>query len=278
MNGSVMRYHPPIDDCGLPRDLLDEYGPTSHLPQFLRSPEVIERLNNDTVPVPTPNYRIHYYKDNHLDYWLSGVKDVDMLNKFLSGPPTGPILDFGGSTGRVIRHWRTETLAPLYLCDINGRFINWAQRYLSPAVTAFKNDIAPRMPFPDNTFSLVYALSVFTHIDEFETGWLLELKRILKPGGRLLATIHNDHTWEMIPNLKFRLSTEVLPNSPGYVEYRKTTDDRPDRAVFVHPASKLTNLFFSNNYIREHWGSILTVDGIQDEAHNYQAMVAMTKA
>ena len=271
-----MRYYPFIEDCGLARDLLEEYRDTSRLSRLLDEPEVIKRIEGDEIPIPVPSYRINYYKENHLDYWLSGLKDLRVLKRFVS-EPNGPVLDFGGSTGRVIRHWRAETRAPLYLCDINGRFINWAQRYLNPAVTALKNDTSPRMPFPDNTFSLIYAFSVFTHIDEFETGWLLELRRILKPGGRLLATIHNDRTWTMIPNLKFRLSTEVLPNSSGYVEYRSTTDARPDRAVFIHHKSNLTNLFFSNEYIHQHWGNIFSIDGIHDEAHNYQAMVSMTK-
>jgi hypothetical protein len=37
----------------------------------------------------------------------------------------------------------------------------------------------------------VYALSVFTHLtEELQTAWRDELRRVLRPGGRLLVTTH----------------------------------------------------------------------------------------
>jgi SAM-dependent methyltransferase len=49
----------------------------------------------------------------------------------------------------------------------------------------------PPLPFAeDNSFDLVYAFSVFTHIPaEHQEAWLLEMKRILKPGGFLVCTV-----------------------------------------------------------------------------------------
>jgi len=45
----------------------------------------------------------------------------------------------------------------------------------------------PPLPFPDNSFDLIYAVSVFTHLsEEHQRTWLPELRRVLRPGGRLL--------------------------------------------------------------------------------------------
>jgi SAM-dependent methyltransferase len=47
------------------------------------------------------------------------------------------------------------------------------------------------LPFKDEYFDLVYAGSVFAHIDELTNAWFLELRRILKPGGKLWFTIND---------------------------------------------------------------------------------------
>ena len=60
----------------------------------------------------------------------------------------------------------------------------------------FLNGFAPPLPLPDAHFDVVTAFSVFTHIDELDSPWLLELRRILKPGGLLDATIHDETTWQ----------------------------------------------------------------------------------
>jgi cyclopropane fatty-acyl-phospholipid synthase-like methyltransferase len=48
---------------------------------------------------------------------------------------------------------------------------------------------------PDGYFDLVYAISVFTHITHEWSAWLLELHRILKPEGLLLATFCGPEPW-----------------------------------------------------------------------------------
>ena len=62
-------------------------------------------------------------------------------------------------------------------------------------IKVFQGMYFPFLPIEDRTFDLISAMSVFTHIDETETSWLLELWRILKPGGIAVVTIHNEDTW-----------------------------------------------------------------------------------
>jgi SAM-dependent methyltransferase len=57
---------------------------------------------------------------------------------------------------------------------------------------------APHVPFEDRTFDLIYCGSVFTHISELAEAWLLELRRILRPGGYVYVTIHTRHTIDLL--------------------------------------------------------------------------------
>src|SRR3546814_2338282 len=55
------------------------------------------------------------------------------------------------------------------------------------------SDLTPPLAFADESFDLVYALSVFTHIPlELQRDWLDELRRVLVPGGYLLCTVTDD--------------------------------------------------------------------------------------
>lgn len=106
------------------------------------------------------------------------------------------VLDFGCGAGRVLRHFMPEaTNAEFWGCDLHQPTIAWLEANLSPPMRFFVNDQRP-MPLPDGHFDLVYALSVFTHITHDWSDWLLELHRILKPDGLLLATFMGNATWE----------------------------------------------------------------------------------
>ena len=97
------------------------------------------------------------------------------------------VLDFGCGAGRILRHL-TDTGAELHGCDIDAPSIEWIERNMSPPLHAFRNGEAPPLDRPEDSFDLVYAVSVFTHIGDLWAAWLLELRRVLKPGGILIAT------------------------------------------------------------------------------------------
>jgi SAM-dependent methyltransferase len=107
------------------------------------------------------------------------------------------VLDFGCGAGRVLRHFMPEaTTAEFWGCDLHEPTIAWLADNLSPPVRFFVNDSRP-LPQPDGYFDLVYALSVFTHITYEWSDWLLELHRVLKPDGLLLATFMGSaHMWQ----------------------------------------------------------------------------------
>ena len=96
---------------------------------------------------------------------------------------TGPILDFGCGWGRILR---------FFLKDLDPKYVHGVD--VEPSAIAECRDtkvpgdiqlIAPHgpLPFSKDTFQIVYAYSVFTHLPEQAAAhWMREIKRILKPG------------------------------------------------------------------------------------------------
>jgi SAM-dependent methyltransferase len=101
------------------------------------------------------------------------------------------ILDFGCGSGRVIRYWR-DLPAVVYGTDYNPDLIRWCEQNLSFAKFQV-NRTDPPLGYPNDFFDLVYALSVFTHLDEVrQFAWMEELRRVAKPGRYVLITTHGD--------------------------------------------------------------------------------------
>ena len=100
------------------------------------------------------------------------------------------VLDFGCGAGRVLRHFLDEASggAELWGCDTHEPSVRWVEAHLCPPLRVALTGAAPPLPWGDGTFDLVWAVAVFTHLTDSWAAWLVELHRILAPGGLLIAT------------------------------------------------------------------------------------------
>lgn len=100
------------------------------------------------------------------------------------------VLDFGCGCGRVIRHLKHARGPRLRGTDYNPRLVEWCARHLRFA--EFKHNPLPGpLPYPEGSFDLVYAYSVFTHLSEpSQRLWMGEVRRALGPGGLFYLTLH----------------------------------------------------------------------------------------
>jgi SAM-dependent methyltransferase len=102
------------------------------------------------------------------------------------------VLDFGCGCGRVLRQWRGVAGPAFFGTDYNPRLVQWCQRSVHNACVS-KNELTPPLTYDAGTFDLVYAVSVFTHLPEaMQNVWLVEIQRIMRPGGILLATLSGE--------------------------------------------------------------------------------------
>jgi SAM-dependent methyltransferase len=163
----------------------------------LKSPDGSEAgVAEDGLPLPPPEMvalvggsldRDQFYR--YGKYAATWIAEMLARNDV---PPSGlgTILDFGCGCGRVIRHWPAITQAKLYGSDYNPYLVRWCAENL-PFGDFRRNQLEPPLPFDDDTFDLVYSLSIFTHLDaELQVPWIEELSRVTKPGGVLLPTFH----------------------------------------------------------------------------------------
>lgn len=169
------------------------------------------------------------------DWFLrSGRAAYDTIVSHVPVDESDAVLDFGCGCGRVLRYWRDHA-GPVAGSDRDDAAVAWCARNL-PFTRVERNSLAPPLPFAEATFDLVYALSVFTHLtEELQTAWRDELRRVLRPGGRLLATTHGR---SYLPRL-----------------------DEPERARFERgqlvvrwhelPGSNLCSAYHPETYVRE---------------------------
>ena len=154
------------------------------------------------------------------------------------------VLDFGCGSARVLRQFLREAeQAEFWGCDIDAPSIAWVEANLSPPLRVVHNGFAPPLPLETGAFDLVYATSVFTHIGDLWSDWLVEMHRILAPGGRLISSFLGEGMWEGM------IGEPYPEDAVGMTVRRHWT--APDATVFQ-----------SEWWLREQWGLPFDVEGV----------------
>ncbi|HYJ00543.1 MAG TPA: class I SAM-dependent methyltransferase [Thermoleophilaceae bacterium] len=177
------------------------------------------------------------------------------------------ILDFGCGAGRTLRHFvGGEYGGEFWGCDIDAASIAWLEENLSPPLFPFLSGELPPLPQPDEMFDVIYCVSVFTHLSRSWSSWLLELHRVLKPDGILLATFMGEGQSLAIAGERWdEGKVGMLTLSPGQ------SWDRGGPMILHSPW-----------WIREHWGRLfevvsLTPHGFASEPGTGHGMAVLRK-
>jgi len=248
---------------------------------YLDDQSTLQAIKQDRVPIPATIDREGYYDDRHLGYWLSGIEDLRMVRKLVPQASFRHVLDFGGATGRFARHVvLDDPNAQVTITDLNVNHVEWVERHFGPSVRAVKVSPYPYFPLADRSVTLCVGLSVFTHIDSYESGWLAEVERVLVDGGYALLTIHSEETWRALttqPGLLKRLQQH-----PEFVEAFRLGEPMPaGRQVFTSNPNSIEhncNVFVDSDYIHQRWSRWFEVVDIAHRAHHdFQAAVILRK-
>jgi len=171
------------------------------------------------------------------------------------------VLDFGCGAGRTLRHFIAEARAgEFYGCDIDEPSIEWLREHL-PQFQVFANPERPRPPLdlPDRSFDLIYAVSVFTHLTSAWSAWALQLRRLLRPDGLLLATF-------IFPGW----DPALLP--PGVIVGGLDENRTGMNAIGLgRPAAQGGPLIFHSRWwLRAHWGRAFEILRIVDTGFRWR--------
>jgi SAM-dependent methyltransferase len=169
------------------------------------------------------------------------------------------VLDFGCGCGRVVRWWRDVSTASINGCDFDPELVAWCDANL-PFASFRLNQLEPPLPYEDQSFDLLYSISVFTHLPiALQRDWSQEIRRVLKPGGLALVTLAGD--W---------MAREKLLDR----EFRRYSDGEPvvlfesmpgGRCAAFHPPDYVSSWLDGEDWrILDHAPGSATADFAQD--------------
>jgi SAM-dependent methyltransferase len=171
------------------------------------------------------------------------------------------VLDFGCGIGRTLRHFVSEAeSADIWGADIDAPSIEWLKANLSPPLHVWRCAPAPPLGLEPGTFDLAWAISVFTHLTGESLPWLLELHRMLKPGGLLIATYMG------------RWNAEYAGGEPWDEDEVGMSIVQQDRGWDAGGPSVL----MSDWWVRAHWGRAFEILEIAPQVHG-QSWALMRK-
>jgi SAM-dependent methyltransferase len=165
-----------------------------------------DRIGSRTHDLTPPQTLIHGIGSS----WETGEHYLRHFRELCDLQPHETVLDIGCGVGRMAVPL-TRFLGALGRYegfDIIPANVRWCRRAITPRWPRFRFQHADifnreynpdgrlkghefRFPYPDATFDFAFLTSVFTHLMPAETAhYLHELQRVLKPGGRCLATFN----------------------------------------------------------------------------------------
>jgi len=151
------------------------------------------KKNNSEFSFP-PDYFLYEtyqldYKQYKEDGEITAREIIEWAKPYINNPAC--ILEWGCGVGRIVRH--IANIAPsaeVFGVDINFKMIEWNIANI-PNVNFKAIDYTPPIASNKNRFDLVYAISVFTHIEaDKQIEWIKEMHRITAEDGIFMFTTH----------------------------------------------------------------------------------------
>jgi SAM-dependent methyltransferase len=184
------------------------------------------------------------------------------------------VLDFGCGWGRLTRFFARD-VAPgsLYACDPVDEILEVCRRTRIPARLAKSEFVPDRVPF-DESFDLVFAFSVFTHLSEpAHESSLAAIHAAMRPGGILIVTIRPPAYLRHTPLMASVLESlgpdpEAAVAGPRYLFIPHAPD--PEHPQYSSGEMTYGEAVITLPYVRERWArdfELLDVSLVASDMH-----------
>lgn len=150
--------------------------------------------SNEHLYMPEDHMDALYRSENKLVRHVF-QKKLETIGQLIPNVPGLTILDAGCGEGHLIEV--LERIAPDHACvGIDATPIALSKAKIRCPKAVFHEADLRQMPFEDGTFDIVVCTDVIEHVPETEQA-LLEFRRVLKNGGRLILTFPNEWNWTL---------------------------------------------------------------------------------
>jgi len=159
---------------------------------------------NGLRAIPPASLRFRTLAQPSIESFLKGGKEIsnDLESSLLKiGRKITSfenILEFGCGSGRIVLMLEDKLRkCNFFGTDIDDEAISWCKKNFDFGSFDVNKPLPP-LKYQSEMFDLVWAHSVFTHLDEgLQFKWLNELKRITKPNGIVVISVHGPYAWSV---------------------------------------------------------------------------------
>lgn len=141
------------------------------------------------------DYYERYWSAETTPRYEPGPELAALLNRSLDG--RAAVLDVGCGAGNSYAPAVAERAASYLGVDVSDRAVELAR---ASGLDARVIEDAASLPFPDNSFDVAICIEVFEHLFAPDAA-ASEIRRVLRPGGRLVASAPNALYWRLRADL-----------------------------------------------------------------------------
>jgi ubiquinone/menaquinone biosynthesis C-methylase UbiE len=279
----------PSLENGRPPDLQSRF---SHLSDDAWSEVVLGSLKHRTYDgaelpgFPKPSTQIAFTSLDSRDTVKEGfqffrlVKDACERN----GRPINKdtrLLDFGVGWGRIARMFLKDISAKnVFGVDVNAEILEECRRLMPYGTYSLCKQDTP-LEFPDESFDVITAFSVFSHLSQpAHMYWLKEFHRVLRPGGTVVLTTLSRSFLETCFKCADNPKSDLEHHLGGlvtqtYPDWRAQIRDFDRNGYLYLPSGGgITNLEPSHygwamvplGYAKKHWSEYFAIAKYNDDA------------
>lgn len=184
------------------------------------------------------------------------------------------ILDWGCGCGRIARFFTEHYPDKLTGIDIDPDNVGWCAANLSGGAFQVCGLNPPTM-LPNESYDLIYGISVFTHLGpEDQFAWLAELARLARPDAAILVSVHGTVAFCRADSDLHRF---LSFQRDGFFNYSRCPD-LDDVLPEMVTSGYYKNVFHTARYVHENWSDSFEILAILEATMGaHQDLVVMRR-